>query len=89
MMHPLLFVEISDVAERLPDCHQREGRQPIGSGSSESERAKIIMAITSPLMNVTGIRLKCIARRLSEKFIDRSGRNGARTIKDNKEGEGY
>jgi hypothetical protein len=40
-------------------------------------------------MNVTGIRLKCIARRLSEKFIDRIGRNGVRTITDNKEGEEY
>jgi hypothetical protein len=47
---------------------QREARQPIGSGSSASERAKIIRAMTSPLMKITGIGLKCMDRGLSWGF---------------------
>jgi hypothetical protein len=61
------FLESGEQGEEwlagLPDCHsitQREARQPIGSGSSASERAKIIMAMKSPLMKVARIDLKCI-----------------------------
>jgi hypothetical protein len=39
---------------------QREAGQPIGSGSSASERAKIIRTKTSPLMSMIGIDLKCM-----------------------------
>jgi hypothetical protein len=45
---------------RTATRHQREARQPIGSGSSASERAKIITAMKSPLMKLAGISLKCM-----------------------------
>ena len=44
----------------MTDCHWRKVRQPIGSGSSASARAKIMAAKNSPEINVAEIGLKCI-----------------------------
>ncbi|WP_242489946.1 hypothetical protein [Noviherbaspirillum cavernae] len=42
--------------------------------------------MASPLMNVTGIDLKCMDRKLSEIFNIRTGRNGGAALANNKEG---